>query len=259
MRKRILATACALMLGAVPPVHADTTLPLTFGDEAGFCVLTVFMEVMARIHERTGSCVGAYAVDVDIDDEGDGTAALDALPFYITRIGRGSPRGMNWSVVSTNSSPVTLGGLQVASVTGTCASDAFEFITTGRSEITEPTFVPGISVVSSSTFNGHWDESVLSWGTPDDIARPALVRKGLDVLSRGAPPSVIFPRGLWRETTKFRRSDVLPGLITMRRVRLHPNPDIVGDCRMVLRNGEVDNVDGTFQISPEDGVVIRFR
>ena len=111
MRTRILATACALMLGAVPPVHADTTLPLTFGDEAGFCVLTVFMEVMARIHERTGNCEGAYAVDVDIDDEGDGTAALDALPFYVTRIGPGSPRGMNWSVVSTNLSPVNLGGL----------------------------------------------------------------------------------------------------------------------------------------------------
>ena len=259
MKTRILATACVLALAAGAPVNADTTLPLTFGDKAGFCVLAVFKGVLAQIDEEKTNfsapgCDGDHAIDIDLNSDGEGPVALGALTFDVLRQ-IDTVRGENWSVVSNNSGAVNIGGVPVISVIGRCTNDEAGFIITADSvtAIGNPEQVP---VYLKSTISQRLDENALSWGTPDGIPQFAVVGRGIDVISKIPLPLASFPRQLWREKSKYRRPNVLPGLITMRSVRLVPE---LSECKILLKNATVDNVGGGFQISPGNGGVLGFK
>lgn len=261
MKTRILAT-CVLALAAVSTVHAETTLPLTFGDKAGFCVLAVFMGVLAQIDEEKGfpltRCEGDHAVDVNlINGDGEGTAALGALNFDVKREIT-TRRGDNWSVVSNNPGSVYVGGVRVISVNGRCTNDEAGFMITANS-LTAIGDRGQIPVFLRSTFSQRLDESGLSWGTSDDIPpQLAVVGRGSDVISKISLPWASFPRQFWRERLKYRRPNAngLPGLITMRSVRRVPE---LTECTLLLKNATVNDFGGGFQISPGGGGEIQFQ
>ncbi len=262
MKRRILSIASALMLTVLPSVHADTTLPLTYGDKAGFCVLAVFMGVLETIEERRPTdllCEGDFPVRVDLNSDGEGFAALGNIRFEVSSVARGF-RGDNWIVESTNPRRVDLGGAYVVSVTGRCTNDNYGFMITASTDTAimpwwappDPRFV----VPYASTFSQRLDDRDLRW--PDGALRPAVVGVGTDVMSVVGGPPESFPRQFWQENLRYRRPNGSAGLITMRSERVVPD---VRDCTLLLRNAVVDNLGGvgSFEISPDRGGIIRFR